>query len=75
MVRAYVVTLSLDVCGHRCEAVQRRFGRGPLFRGGQQERQAGIGPQRRGLEDEIELAHERVLEPVQASGREAYVVL
>ena len=66
---------SLDARGHRREPAQRRFGRRPLFRGGQQKRQAGVCPQRRGLEDEIELAHERVVEPVQACCGEAHVVL
>src|SRR4051794_19984679 len=39
----------------RCELAQRRLGRRPLVRGGQQQRQARVRPQRRGFEDEIEV--------------------
>ena len=52
----YVVSLSLDACGHRREPMERRGGRGPRISGGEQERQAWVGPQRRGLEHEIEVA-------------------
>src|SRR3954451_17938898 len=64
-----------DARGHRREPAQRRFGRRPCIRGGEQERQARVCPQLGGLEDEVERAHERVLEPVQACGWEAHVVL
>src|SRR3954469_15597307 len=58
---------SLDLCARRRESVQRCFGRRPLARGGQQQCQAGVCPQFGGLEDEIEIAEERVVKPVQAS--------
>jgi len=59
----------------RSEPAKRRFGRRPRVRGGQQKRQAGVCSQLRGLEDEVELAHERVVEPVQACRWETHVVL
>jgi hypothetical protein len=56
----------LDGFARLCELVQRGFGRRAVIGGGQQERQAGVCPQRRGLEDEVEVADERVVEPVPA---------
>jgi non-canonical (house-cleaning) NTP pyrophosphatase len=55
--------------------VQGRFGWRALGAGGQQKCQAGVCSQRCGLEDEVELAHERVMEAVQACCGEAHVVL
>jgi hypothetical protein len=66
---------SLTACCHGGEPAKRRFGRRPHIRGGQQKRQAGVCSKLRGLKDEIEIAHERVVKPVQACCGEAHVVL
>src|SRR5215212_8539306 len=58
-----------------CEPAQRRIGRRALVRGGQEQRQAGVSPQLSGLEDEIEVADERVVEHMPSGCRKPHVVL